>query len=155
MEGEEEHNVERVSSIDSIPESGEATGESSAKRIRKQTSIAWDGFDTIAMTADGRKKVKCKWCAQTYLLKGNCQLWAMCGYSFLELNDERPFVRVFFHSFGTSIHCPCWIPLSKRGAVFGKLDRIHYHHNRPLPCDLGKRQGGNYISRWRNWKQEG
>mgnify|MGYP004708979487 CR=1 FL=1 len=71
MEGEEEHNVERVSSTDSIPESGEATGESSAKRIRRQTSIAWDGFDTVAVTADGRKKVKCKWCAQTYLLKGN------------------------------------------------------------------------------------
>ena len=62
MEGEEEHNVERVSSIDSILESGEATGESSAN---------WDGFDTVVMTTDGRKKVKCKWCAQTYLLKGN------------------------------------------------------------------------------------
>ncbi|KAL3523896.1 hypothetical protein ACH5RR_016730 [Cinchona calisaya] len=74
MEGQYEHEVEQMSSTDTtLPQSVDTAGRSSAKhtRTRKLTSLAWEGFDNLPMSADGKKRVKCKWCLQTYSVKAN------------------------------------------------------------------------------------
>ncbi|KAL3506723.1 hypothetical protein ACH5RR_032105 [Cinchona calisaya] len=103
-----------MSSTDTtFPQSVDTTGGSSAKRTRarKLTSIAWEGFDNLLMSADGKNRVKCKWYPQTYSVKANfgatniLKHYESCKWIELEISSGRspPDPNVYHEKIATTI----------------------------------------------------